>query len=102
MIGGMIIQGKRYNIYDVSACLSMTIGLIFFTLADQKLQPDFKVTGILNILLLLPFIFSYYCCLGVLLVSGALVADAVIGNVQEKQMKLHKASNVEVVSKSFY
>ena len=35
---------------------------------------------------------------GVILVSGALCADAVIGNVQEKQMKLHKASNVEVVS----
>jgi adenosine 3'-phospho 5'-phosphosulfate transporter B3 len=96
MIGGILIQGKRYNIFDVSACLSMTIGLIFFTLADQKVQPDFKM-------------------LGVALVSGALCADAVIGiylnfivklvvyiililgNVQEKQMKLHKASNVEVV-----
>ena len=38
----------------------MTIGLIFFTLADQKVQPDFKI-------------------LGVGLVSGALCADAVIG-----------------------
>jgi adenosine 3'-phospho 5'-phosphosulfate transporter B3 len=60
MIGGILIQGKRYNIFDVSACLSMTIGLIFFTLADQKVQPDFKM-------------------LGVALVSGALCADAVIG-----------------------
>lgn len=39
---------------------------------------------------------------GVLLVSGALCADAAIGNVQEKQMKLHKASNVEVVFMIFY
>ena len=60
MIGGIVIQGKRYNIFDVCACLSMTIGLIFFTLADQKVQPDFKI-------------------LGVGLVSGALCADAVIG-----------------------
>ena len=36
--------------------------------------------------------------LGVVLITGALVADAIIGNVQEKQMKLYKASNVEVVN----
>ena len=40
----------------------MTIGLIFFTLADSKLYPNFE---------------SY----GVFLVMLALVADAVIGNV---------------------
>lgn len=82
MIGGILIQGKRYNIYDVSACISMSVGLIFFTLADSQVQPDFKI-------------------LGVILVSGALIADAIIGNVQEKQMKLHKASNYEVVLYSY-
>ena len=35
---------------------------------------------------------------GVILISLALCADAVIGNVQEKAMKAHKSSNTEVVS----
>ena len=35
---------------------------------------------------------------GVILISMALCADAVIGNVQEKAMKAHKSSNTEVVS----
>lgn len=58
MIGGIFIQGKKYNIFDVSACVCMTIGLIFFTLADQIVQPNFEF-------------------IGVVLVSGALCADAV-------------------------
>jgi len=82
MIGGILIQGKRYNVYDVSACLCMTFGLIFFSLADQQVQPNFELYG-------------------VILVSGSLCADAVIGNVQEKQMKLHKSSNCEVVLYSY-
>lgn len=43
-----------------------------------------------------------FCCvyvwpLGVLLISLALCADAAIGNVQEKAMKLHNGSNSEMV-----
>ena len=57
----------------------MTIGLIFFTLADAKVQPSFQT-------------------LGVVLIMGALCADAAIGNLQEKQMKDYNASNIEVVS----
>ena len=37
-------------------------------------------------------------CSGVLLISLALCADAAIGNVQEKAMKEHLATNREVVS----
>jgi adenosine 3'-phospho 5'-phosphosulfate transporter B3 len=79
LIGGILIQGKKFNIYDISASIMMSIGLIFFTLADVKVQPNFQF-------------------LGVMLIVGALCADAAIGNVQEKEMKLYKASNVEVVS----
>ena len=57
----------------------MSIGLIFFTLADLKVQPNFQPIGIT-------------------LISLALCADAAIGNYQEKQMKQYKASNIEVVS----
>jgi adenosine 3'-phospho 5'-phosphosulfate transporter B3 len=60
----------------------MSLGLIFFTLADVQVQPNFQLYG-------------------VILISGALCADAAIGNVQEKQMKAYKASNVEVVLYSY-
>ncbi|KAM4834698.1 adenosine 3'-phospho 5'-phosphosulfate transporter 2 isoform 1-T1 [Thomomys bottae] len=82
MIGGVFIQGKRYNIADVSAAVCMSLGLIWFTLADSTVAPNFNVTG-------------------VMLISLALCADAVIGNVQEKAMKLHNASNSEMVLYSY-
>ena len=77
LIGGILIQGKVYNIYDMSASVMMSLGLILFTLADVQVQPSFQM-------------------IGVVLITGALIADAAIGNVQEKQMKTYKASNVEV------
>lgn len=82
MIGSMLILGKRYTLYDVIACLSMTIGLIFFTLADSQVQPEFDL-------------------LGVWLVCCALLADAVIGNVQEKALKEYKPSNSEMILFSY-
>lgn len=82
LIGGIILQGKKYGLIDVTACLCMTGGLIFFTLADSSVSP----------------MFSLY---GVLLISLALCADAVIGNVQEKVMKQTQASNAEVVFYSY-
>ncbi|XP_053323124.1 adenosine 3'-phospho 5'-phosphosulfate transporter 2 isoform X2 [Spea bombifrons] len=82
MIGGVFIQGKRYNAADVSAAVCMSFGLIWFTLADSTVAPNFNVTG-------------------VILISLALCADAVIGNVQEKAMKLHNGSNSEMVLYSY-
>ncbi|CAF0982937.1 unnamed protein product, partial [Rotaria sordida] len=73
---------KRYNMYDVLACLCMTIGLIFFTLADSQVQPEFDLLGV-----------WFVCC--------ALVADAVIGNVQEKALKEYKPSNSEMILFSY-
>ncbi|XP_069469586.1 adenosine 3'-phospho 5'-phosphosulfate transporter 2 isoform X2 [Ambystoma mexicanum] len=82
MIGGVFIQGKRYNIADVSAAICMSLGLIWFTLADSTVAPNFNMTG-------------------VTLISLALCADAVIGNVQEKAMKLHNGTNSEMVLYSY-
>jgi adenosine 3'-phospho 5'-phosphosulfate transporter B3 len=36
---------KKFNRYDVSAAVCMSIGLIFFTLADSKVQPNFNPYG---------------------------------------------------------
>lgn len=57
----------------------MCLGLILFTLADSQLSPSFEMTG-------------------VVMISLALVADAIIGNVQEKTIKQYNASNSEVYS----
>ncbi|XP_064625069.1 adenosine 3'-phospho 5'-phosphosulfate transporter 2-like [Lineus longissimus] len=82
LIGGILIQGKKFGVIDVSACVCMSIGLILFTLADSTVQPNFD---------------SY----GVLLISLALCADAAIGNFQEKAMKQHSSSNSEMVLYSY-
>ncbi|XP_077365679.1 adenosine 3'-phospho 5'-phosphosulfate transporter 2 [Festucalex cinctus] len=82
MIGGVFVQGKRYSVIDVAAAVCMSFGLIWFTLADSNVSPNFNVAG-------------------VFIISLALCADAVIGNVQEKAMKHHNASNSEMVLYSY-
>ncbi|XP_055956477.1 adenosine 3'-phospho 5'-phosphosulfate transporter 2 [Patella vulgata] len=82
LIGGILIQGKKFNIIDVSACVCMSLGLILFTLADSTVSPEFNLYGII-------------------LISLAVCADGVIGNVQEKTIKQHGASNCEVVLYSY-
>ncbi|XP_072947795.1 adenosine 3'-phospho 5'-phosphosulfate transporter 2 [Epargyreus clarus] len=82
MIGSVIILGKRYNFLDYVAAIIMCIGLTMFTLADAKTSPNFDIVG-------------------VLVISLALLCDAIIGNVQEKAMKQFQASNNEVVFYSY-
>lgn len=36
------------------------------------------------------------------MISCALLCDALIGNIQEKSMKMHKATNTEVVLYSYF
>jgi adenosine 3'-phospho 5'-phosphosulfate transporter B3 len=60
----------------------MSTGLVFFTLADSKVQPNFNLYG-------------------VIIICSALIADAAIGNYQEKIMKEHHVPNVEIVFYSF-
>uniref|UniRef100_A0A7E5A0V5 Adenosine 3'-phospho 5'-phosphosulfate transporter 2 n=1 Tax=Panagrellus redivivus TaxID=6233 RepID=A0A7E5A0V5_PANRE len=82
LIGGIIIQGKRYGWLDGLSASLMSFGLILFSLADSQVSPNFDPRGYIMIL-------------------GALVADAVIGNVQEKSMKKFGAQNTEVVFYSY-
>lgn len=79
LIGGIIIQGKRYGWLDLFAAAMMSFGLILFSLADSQVSPNFDPRGYI-------------------MISLALVADAIIGNVQEKSMKTYNATNNEVVS----
>lgn len=106
------VPGKRYNLADVSAAVCMSMGLIWFTLADSKVTPNFNVTGtffqiqvdavVTHGLFTCSGIHVLVCSVrvwrtGVILIILALCADAAIGNVQEKAMKLHNGSNSEMV-----
>jgi len=82
LIGSVLIQGKRYAPLDYYATIMMSGGLIWFTLVDSKLSPAFDAIGLI-------------------MISSALFCDAVIGNVQEKAMKTHHASNAEIVLYSY-
>ncbi|XKL69506.1 hypothetical protein PGB90_007275 [Kerria lacca] len=83
MIGGIIIQKKQYKFIDYLASSCMCLGLIAFTLSDSQVSPNFNI-------------------LGVIMISCALICDAVIGNAQEKAMKLYKAPNFEIIFYSYF
>ncbi|CAI5446741.1 unnamed protein product [Caenorhabditis angaria] len=82
MIGGVLIQGKRYGLLDIASVVLMSAGIVMFTLADNKVSPIFDSRGYI-------------------MISGALLADAVIGNIQEKNMKKYGGSSNEVVLYSY-
>ncbi|KAK1261399.1 UDP-galactose/UDP-glucose transporter 4 [Acorus gramineus] len=66
MIMGAFIPGlrRKYPVHEYISALLLVMGLILFTLADANTSPNFSV-------------------IGVLMVSGALVMDAFLGNLQE-------------------
>ncbi|XP_018655027.1 putative udp-galactose transporter [Schistosoma mansoni] len=82
LLGGVLIQGRRYSIYEVLAVLLMTLGLICFTLVDVSIQPKFTLFG-------------------VFLVSLALCCDGALGNFQEIIMKKYVRSNSEILFYSY-
>ncbi|KAJ9601595.1 hypothetical protein L9F63_000249, partial [Diploptera punctata] len=83
LVGGILIQQKRYGVLDFMAASCMCLGLTLFTLADSYISPNFNT-------------------IGVVMISSALLCDAAIGNVQEKSMKAYKATNTEVVLYSYF
>ncbi|XP_058411274.1 adenosine 3'-phospho 5'-phosphosulfate transporter 2 isoform X2 [Diceros bicornis minor] len=97
-----LIQDKRRRIpgktYMIIAFLTVgTMGLSNTSLGylNYPTQVIFKCCKLIPVMLGGVFI------QGVILISLALCADAVIGNVQEKAMKLHNASNSEMVLYSY-
>ncbi|XP_029821904.2 adenosine 3'-phospho 5'-phosphosulfate transporter 2 [Ixodes scapularis] len=82
LVGGVLIQGKKYGLLDLLAAVLMSVGLSAFILTDTQISPTFSR-------------------LGVLYITGAFLMDACIGNVQEKAMKEHSTSNIEIVFFSY-
>ncbi|WOG88376.1 hypothetical protein DCAR_0207611 [Daucus carota subsp. sativus] len=66
MVMGAFIPGlrRKYPPHEYLSALLLVVGLILFTLADANTSPNFSV-------------------IGVVMVSGALVMDAFLGNLQE-------------------
>ncbi|KAL6907732.1 hypothetical protein ACP4OV_002771 [Aristida adscensionis] len=72
MIMGAFIPGlrRKYPFHEYLSAIMLVIGLILFTLADAQTSPNFSM-------------------IGVAMVSGALVMDAFLGNLQEAIFKLN-------------
>ncbi|EEF50454.1 Adenosine 3'-phospho 5'-phosphosulfate transporter, putative [Ricinus communis] len=66
MVMGAFIPGlrRRYPVHEYVSALLLVVGLILFTLADAKTSPNFHT-------------------IGVVMISGALIMDAFLGNLQE-------------------
>lgn len=66
MVMGAFIPGlrRKYPLHEYVSAVLLVVGLILFTLADAQTSPNFSV-------------------IGVMMVSGALVMDAFLGNLQE-------------------
>lgn len=66
MIMGAFIPGlrRKYPLHEYISALLLVVGLILFTLADAQSSPNFSMVGVVMVL-------------------GALVMDAFLGNLQE-------------------
>lgn len=67
MVMGAFIPSlrRKYSLDEYIFAIMLVVGLIIFTLADAKTSPNFHV-------------------LGVMMVSGALIFYAFLGNLQEE------------------
>ncbi|KAF5451522.1 hypothetical protein F2P56_026626 [Juglans regia] len=66
MVMGAFIPGlrRKYPLHEYVSAILLVVGLILFTLADAQTSPNFSV-------------------IGVIIVSGALIMDSLLGNLQE-------------------
>ncbi|CAH8360110.1 unnamed protein product [Eruca vesicaria subsp. sativa] len=66
MIMGAFIPGlrRKYPVHEYISAFLLVLGLILFTLADAQMSPNFSMIGIL-------------------MITGALIMDAFLGNLQE-------------------
>ena len=77
------MQKKKYSLVEFFAASLMAAGLCIFGLADSQVSPKFNHNGIA-------------------MLTVALIADAVVSNVQEKALKkAHLAVNAEVILYSY-
>ena len=66
MLMGAFIPGlrRKYPVHEYISAVLLVFGLILFTLADAQTSPNFSI-------------------IGVIMITGALIMDAFVGNFQE-------------------
>lgn len=66
MVMGAFVPGlrRRYSLHEYLSAILLVFGLILFTLADAQTSPNFSI-------------------MGVIMIVGALIMDAFVGNFQE-------------------
>lgn len=76
MVMGAFIPGlrRKYPFHEYVSAIMLVIGLVIFTLADANTSPNFSF-------------------LGVVMVCGALVLDAFLGNLQEAIFTMNPATS---------
>lgn len=79
MVGAVLINRKRFHILEYLSALALLAGLVAFTLTDAKVSPSFDLVGV------------FVICL-------ALVADALIGNVQERMFHSYNTGASEMMT----
>ena len=62
LVGGILIQGKKYGRNDFIAAILMCFGLIWFTLVDVTVSPNFHPLGVGMISLALVIIYIVHFC----------------------------------------
>jgi len=84
MIMGAFIPGlrRKYPLHEYVSAILLVVGLILFTLADAQTSPNFSV-------------------IGVVMISGALVMDSFLGNLQEAIFTMNPETT-QVIFFSFY
>lgn len=48
LVGGILIQGKKYGRNDFAAATLMCVGLVWFTLVDVTVSPNFHPIGMMT------------------------------------------------------
>mmetsp|Transcript_47306 Transcript_47306/g.102727 ORF Transcript_47306/g.102727 Transcript_47306/m.102727 type:complete len:109 (-) Transcript_47306:905-1231(-) len=81
MLVNILYLHRRHGWLDIVGALCLVVGLCIFTLGDSTISPEWDP-------------------LGIPMVSVALLADALIGNVQEKVMRENGATQDEMASYS--
>lgn len=82
MIMGAFIPGlrRKYPVHEYVSAVLLVVGLIIFTLADAQTSPNFSSVG-------------------VFMISGALIMDSFLGNLQEAIFTMNpQTTQVSLVS----
>lgn len=85
MVMGAFIPGlrRRYPMHEYVSALLLVLGLILFTLADAQTSPNFSI-------------------IGVMMITGALIMDAFLGNLQEAIFTINQDTSQVILSFFFF